>query len=341
MENQIIIRAAVSSDAAAIAQVHVDSWQSTYAGTIDAAYLAALSVQRRQQMWTEVLTSRKLRCHEMVAVDIVGKVVGFVSGGPNRSNHASAGHEAEPDGEIYALYLLAEFQKQGLGKKLFLTGLQRLQADGFYSCKVWVLKDNPATAFYERLGGQMYEDKMVDIGGACYLEAGFRWNDLGEILGKQLPGFRHGAIKYFEEIQEPDVPAYPGSNELLSVGSPFSRYFDFTRLGIHHEILLPGRRTSWPHAESTEDEFAYVIQGNPHVWLDGKLFPLKPGDGVGFKAGSGIGHTFMNQSQETVRLLVIGDRSRSDNRVYYAAHPERNEEIKAKGIYWEGHPVRR
>ena len=110
---------------------------------------------------------------------------------------------------------------------------------------------------------------------------------------------------------------YPGSDELLSIGSPFGRVFGLTRLGIHHELLPPGRRTSYPHAEGTEEEFVYVIEGNPDAWIDGHLHQLVPGDGVGFPAGTGICHTFINNTDQNVRLLVVGESSRPDNRIFY------------------------
>ncbi len=64
------------------------------------------------------------------------------------------------------------------------------------------------------------------------------------------------------------------------------------RLGIHHERLPPGRRTSYPHAESDEEEFIYVLDGYPEVWINGYLWKLEPGDSVGFPAGTGVCHTF-------------------------------------------------
>jgi len=60
---------------------------------------------------------------------------------------------------------------------------------------------------------------------------------------------------------------------------PSAGNFALKALGIHHERLPPGRRTSYPHAESAEEEFVYVIEGTPDVWLDGTLHRLKPGDG--------------------------------------------------------------
>src|SRR5476651_139707 len=119
-------------------------------------------------------------------------------------------------------------------------------------------------------------------------------------------------IKNYSKIQEPDNAHYADSDELLSIGSPFGRTFGFKRLGIHHELLKPGRRTSWPHAEKTEEEFVYVIEGTPDVWLDGYLHRLAPGDGVGFAVGTGLAHTFINNTESDVRLLVVGECSRAD-----------------------------
>ena len=42
---------------------------------------------------------------------------------------------------------------------------------------------------------------------------------------------RPAFIKHYSEIQEPDDAHYPGSDELLSIGSPFGRVFGLTRLG--------------------------------------------------------------------------------------------------------------
>ena len=52
------------------------------------------------------------------------------------------------------------------------------------------------------------------------------------------------------------------------------KHAGFARLGIHHIRLEPGHRTSFPHAESAEDEFVYVIAGTPDVWLDGVVHRL-------------------------------------------------------------------
>jgi uncharacterized cupin superfamily protein len=107
-------------------------------------------------------------------------------------------------------------------------------------------------------------------------------------------------------MQEPDNRTYAGSSEKLAINAPFSRALGLTRIGIYHHVLPPWRRTSYPHAESDEEEFVYVISGRPSLWRNGNLHELSPGDGVGFPQGSGIAHTFLNTTNEDVTLLVVG-----------------------------------
>ncbi|TCR01821.1 cupin domain [Neorhizobium sp. JUb45] len=81
----------------------------------------------------------------------------------------------------------------------------------------------------------------------------------------------------------------------------------------------------------------HVIEGTPDVWLDGELHRLRPGDSVGFPAGTGQAHTFINNSDADVRLLVIGDVSKPENRIYYPRHGE----MQAFRPDWWSDPPRR
>jgi uncharacterized cupin superfamily protein len=146
---------------------------------------------------------------------------------------------------------------------------------------------------------------------------------------------RPSFIAHWSEIEKPDDSHYDQDDELMSIGASFGRHFGLAKLGIHHERLPPGRRTSFPHAESAEEEFVYVISGEPDVWLDGHLHRLRPGDAVGFPAGTGIAHTFLNNTQAEVRLLVVGESAKPENRIFYPLHPDRR---PLRPDWWDGHP---
>jgi uncharacterized cupin superfamily protein len=109
------------------------------------------------------------------------------------------------------------------------------------------------------------------------------------------------------ELPKGDV-VWPGSDEVLSIRTPLSRPLGLTRLGIHHEVLEPGHRSSLPHAEASEEECVYVLEGKPEAWIDGELHPLEPDDIVVFTPGTGIRHTITNPTDEPVRLLIVGER---------------------------------
>lgn len=142
---------------------------------------------------------------------------------------------------------------------------------------------------------------------------------------------------YLEFLDEDDA-CYAGSDELLSIGSAVGKKLGLIKIGIHIETLLPGRRTSWPHAESDEEEFGFVIEGHPEVWIDGTLHALGPGDFVAFPSGTGIAHTFLNNCTSTVKLLVGGEASKARNKIIYPLHGERNLVMKTQGSLWEDAP---
>lgn len=129
-------------------------------------------------------------------------------------------------------------------------------------------------------------------------------------------------IKHWREVIASDDSTYPGSEEKFSIGAPLGRMTGLLRLGVHFERLMPGRRTSWPHAERDEEEFVYVLEGTPDVWIDGHLHRLEPGDCVGFPSATGIAHTFINDTEREVRLLVVGERSKPNHGVFYPLHPD-------------------
>jgi uncharacterized cupin superfamily protein len=143
-------------------------------------------------------------------------------------------------------------------------------------------------------------------------------------------------VIHHSKIEKKDAWHYPGDDELMGLGAPFAEHFRLMRIGIHHQRILPGRRVSWPHAERDEEEFVYVIEGEPDLWINGHIRRLSPGDGVGFRAGTGLAHTFINNTDKAVRLLVVGEAGRARSQIHYPLHPRRNAEIGAS--HWKDLP---
>jgi GNAT superfamily N-acetyltransferase len=175
-EHPVPIRTATVHDAAAIAKVHVESWRTTYQGIVPDDFLAHLSSAQREQFWRQVLTESGGRTIVYVAEDAQGTIVGFASGGPERSG------DPVYTGELYAIYLLAQHQGKGMGRHLVISLVHRLLQEGMRGLLLWVLAANPARKFYERLGGQLVYEKIVTIGGVALLEVAYGWRDVHALV---------------------------------------------------------------------------------------------------------------------------------------------------------------
>lgn len=173
------IRHARQGDESGIAAVHVQSWQTTYANLLDDDYLQQLSVAQREQAWRASL--QKVEHHPILVLENDrGRIVGFVSGGANREPNLAHGAY---DGEVYALYLLAEIQGQGWGAQLLRSMLHLLDEQGYHSAVVWALNGNSAITFYQHHGATLLQEKTIRIGGKLYRETALGWDRLNEQRG--------------------------------------------------------------------------------------------------------------------------------------------------------------
>jgi ribosomal protein S18 acetylase RimI-like enzyme len=167
----MLIREAKFQDTEQIAYVHVGSWRTTYMNIISDDFLSGLSIERRKKSWE--WTFNNLNKDEKIFVfEDNGKIVGFVNGGRNRSV------DYNYDSELYAIYLLEEYQGKGYGRQLFNKLVGELIERGYDSMMLWVLEANSSIRFYERLGGIVLGRKTEKIGDQELVEVAFGWNDL-------------------------------------------------------------------------------------------------------------------------------------------------------------------
>ena len=124
-------------------------------------------------------------------------------------------------------------------------------------------------------------------------------------------------VAHWSQLEDPEPHRYRGDDEPMGLDAAIGEKLGLTRIGIHHVRLPPGRRTSYPHAESAEEEFVFVVEGRPDAWIDGQLHALRPGDCVAFPAGTGVCHSFLNNSAEEVRLIVVGEKPKHQNKIRY------------------------
>lgn len=168
------VRAASPADIPGIARVHYESWRTTYAGLIPAAYLADLKLEDRESLWRA--NFRAPLGPVFVALD-GPEIVGFAYAGPARAK------DTPYAGELYALYVLDRLHRRGLGRRLFARSAQALVGLGLPSMVVWVLETNPARAFYEALGGKPAGSKKFLMGGLFLTEVAYGWEDAASTSG--------------------------------------------------------------------------------------------------------------------------------------------------------------
>lgn len=90
-------------------------------------------------------------------------------------------------------------------------------------------------------------------------------------------------------------------------------HFHLANFGVNLTTLAPGSISALLHCHAKQDEFIYVVSGDPTlVWGDEEQ-ALHPGDCCGFKAGDGRAHQLANRTKEPVVYLEVGDRSSEDS----------------------------
>ena len=97
---------------------------------------------------------------------------------------------------------------------------------------------------------------------------------------------------------------------------PLGDFFGLGNFGVNLTRLAPHSVSALRHAHSTQDEFIYIVQGQPVLLTDEGRTPLAPGMCAGFKAGSGNAHCLINESAEEVLYLEVGDRTPGDQVSY-------------------------
>jgi uncharacterized cupin superfamily protein len=97
---------------------------------------------------------------------------------------------------------------------------------------------------------------------------------------------------------------------------PLGDLFGLTNFGVNLTRLGPGGVSALHHAHSRQDEFVYILQGEPTLVTDAGEVLLRPGMCAGFKAGTGVAHHLANHGETDVVFIEVGDRIAGDAVTY-------------------------
>jgi GNAT superfamily N-acetyltransferase len=145
----MIVRPATAADAAALATVHVRSWQAAYRGLLPQQMLDGLSVEQRTEQWRTIL-AEDAPAGRATFVAVGGDdVLGFANLAPSRDDDTDPG----ATGELIAIYARPTEFGTGVGRALMAAALEWFAGEGYREASLWVLDGNArAIGFYEHSG---------------------------------------------------------------------------------------------------------------------------------------------------------------------------------------------
>jgi GNAT superfamily N-acetyltransferase len=156
-----------------ISEAYAEAWKTTYEGLAPEMFVKGMTVEAAKQIFHESLQPNEYSYFLHVAETDDERIVGFIDGGKERS------HPEKGIGEIYAIYLLKDFQKQGIGRKLFEAAKKSLIEAGMTSMVVWVLQNSPNKRFYVSTGGTLQTGvKTLNVAGNPIVLESYFWEKL-------------------------------------------------------------------------------------------------------------------------------------------------------------------
>jgi L-amino acid N-acyltransferase YncA len=175
-------RAAREADAQRIADIYIETWRTTYAGSVPDRVLIGMSNERQAIYWARAIKGSG----EIVSVaeDDHAGIVAVGSAGANRARGSQYA------GEVYTLYVQPDFQNQGIGEQLLAHLFREIRARGMNSAVIWVLAANPSRFFYETMGGKRVGEREEDMWGVKLREIAYGWLDLEAALKAGRPGVK-------------------------------------------------------------------------------------------------------------------------------------------------------
>lgn len=132
-----------------------------------------MTYENRERKWEVIISGSSV----FVAENEEGKIIGFSNGGIERTGNYPA-----YKGELYAIYILEEYQRNGIGRLLLASVIEELNQQNIISMVVLVLEANGSRMFYEMLGAKKIDTVKIEIAGKQLNEIVYGWNDIRNIF---------------------------------------------------------------------------------------------------------------------------------------------------------------
>ena len=163
--SSFIIREATSDDISALAAVHVKTWSEAY-WTVR----FPPSYKTREYQWRQQFQINDGSWFCLVVENMHGQLIGFAKG--NTYSHSDL---PEFSGELNKIYLLRQYQRLGIGRKLMGHVARKFLAQDIPNMVLFGTPENPSNKFHDSLGGERLYGKNGEFHG------GYCWRDLKKL----------------------------------------------------------------------------------------------------------------------------------------------------------------
>jgi len=158
-------RDATENDIPELGKLHAITWAQTY-------HSKKPNIQLRQYQWQKAFAEENdgsWFC--ILVVNKKNELVGFAKGKISKDEHSKKLH-----GDLNKIYLLSDYQRLGLGKKMFGIVVKRFLDKEVNDMTLFGVPQNPSCAFHEAMGGErLYSEKGT-------FDGGYRWPDLKKLM---------------------------------------------------------------------------------------------------------------------------------------------------------------
>lgn len=150
-----IIRLATIDDCNNLSKLKHDVWEETYRGIYSDDKIDNYDYERNTNRFMDIINNKDI---DLYVVEYNNKLIGYMDfGKPYRPYK-------DYEQEIGLLYLLKEYQRNGIGSKLFDIAFNSIKEKGykefFISCNKYNYR---AQEFYKKMGGVIIESDNDDI----------------------------------------------------------------------------------------------------------------------------------------------------------------------------------
>jgi GNAT superfamily N-acetyltransferase len=174
--SKLVLRQAVNSDAASIANLHAESWRSAYRGILSNDYLDDDIFTERQSYWQKSLNASHPERRHVLLAEQDKNVLAFVS--------VFLDKKPEHGALLHNLHVLPTLKGQGLGRLLMREAAQWTRLQNVNHMHLWVFEINhEARKFYEALGGKVVEKRLESVAGNVEKDIlRYYWQDLKPLV---------------------------------------------------------------------------------------------------------------------------------------------------------------